>query len=112
MRRLALWCLVVAVPASAATAWAASGAGTSGAEETGYTLLVFYVTLALLVSFLCSVFEAVLLSVTPAYIGSLEQEGKAAGARIRRLKEENEALKKAVAETVLDNQRLKKSLGL
>ena len=31
---------------------------------------------------------------------------------IRRLKEENEALKKAVAETVLDNQRLKKSLGL
>ena len=31
---------------------------------------------------------------------------------VRRLKEENEALKKAVAETVLDNQRLKKSLGL
>ena len=30
----------------------------------------------------------------------------------RRLKEENEALKKAVAETVLDNRRLKKSLGL
>lgn len=28
---------------------------------------------------------------------------------VRRLKEENEALKKAVAETVLDNQRLKKS---
>ena len=31
---------------------------------------------------------------------------------VRRLKEENEALKKAVAETVLENQRLKKSLGL
>ncbi len=31
---------------------------------------------------------------------------------VRRLKEENEALKRAVAETVLDNQRLKKSLGL
>ena len=31
---------------------------------------------------------------------------------VRRLKEENDALKKAVAETVLDNQRLKKSLGL
>ena len=29
-----------------------------------------------------------------------------------RLKEENEALKKAVAESVLENQRLKKSLGL
>jgi len=31
---------------------------------------------------------------------------------VRRLKEENDALKRAVAETVLDNQRLKKSLGL
>ena len=31
---------------------------------------------------------------------------------VRRLKDENEALKKAVAETVLDNQRLNKSLGL
>lgn len=31
---------------------------------------------------------------------------------VRRLKEENEGLKKAVAETVLENQRLKKSLGL
>ncbi len=31
---------------------------------------------------------------------------------VRRLKEENDALKRAVAETVLDNQRLKRSLGL
>ena len=31
---------------------------------------------------------------------------------VRRLKEENEALKKAVAESVLKNQKLKKSLGL
>jgi transposase len=31
---------------------------------------------------------------------------------VRRLKEENEALKKVVAETLLDNLRLKKSLGL
>ena len=31
---------------------------------------------------------------------------------VHRLKEENEALKKAVAETVLENQKLKKSLGL
>ena len=36
----------------------------------------------------------------------------ATSGEVRRLKEENEALKKAVAETVLDNQRLKKSLGL
>ena len=32
--------------------------------------------------------------------------------KVRHLKEENEALKQAVAEMVLENQRLKKSLGL
>ena len=31
---------------------------------------------------------------------------------VRRLKEENASLKTAIAETILDNQRLKKSLGL
>ena len=31
---------------------------------------------------------------------------------VRRLKEENTSLKTAVAETILENQRLKKSLGL
>jgi transposase len=31
---------------------------------------------------------------------------------VKQLKEENEALKRAVAEMVLENQRLKKSLGL
>jgi len=31
---------------------------------------------------------------------------------VRKLKDENEALKKAVAESVLENQKLKKSLGL
>jgi transposase len=33
-------------------------------------------------------------------------------AEVERLKEENEALKKALAETMLDVQRLKKSLGM
>jgi CBS domain containing-hemolysin-like protein len=35
-------------------------------------MLLFYLFLALSVSFLCSVLEAVLLSVTPSYIGSLQ----------------------------------------
>jgi CBS domain containing-hemolysin-like protein len=39
-------------------------------------LLIFYILLALGVSFLCSVMEAVLLSVTPSYIAMIEQEGK------------------------------------
>ncbi|WP_079253981.1 DUF21 domain-containing protein [Endozoicomonas arenosclerae] len=37
--------------------------------------LVAYVLVALGVSFLCSVFEAVLLSISPAYVVSLEQKG-------------------------------------
>jgi transposase len=41
-----------------------------------------------------------------------ETKRDATSDEVRRLKEENEALKKAVAETVLENQKLKKSMGL
>lgn len=37
-------------------------------------LLFFYLSLALLVSFLCSILEAVLLSITPAYIASMNDD--------------------------------------
>ncbi len=40
------------------------------------TLLLFYFALALGVSFACSVFEAVLLSVTPAFVEKLREEGR------------------------------------
>lgn len=50
------------------------------------TLLLLYVALAVGVSFLCSIMEAVLLSVTPSYIAALEDEDAAAGGRIRELK--------------------------
>jgi len=43
---------------------------------------------------------------------TLDTKRDATTVEVRRLKEENDALKRAVAETVLDNQRLKKSLGL
>ena len=48
------------------------------------TLLIVFVTLALGVSFLCSVMEAVLLSVTPAYVKSVA--GTPTGERLQRLK--------------------------
>lgn len=48
-------------------------------------LLVLYVTLALGVSFLCSVLEAVLLKVTPYFVAALENDGRKAGAKLRRL---------------------------
>ena len=50
------------------------------------TLLIVYVAIALVFSFLCSIAEAVLLSVTTAHITVLEQEGKSAGQLLRELK--------------------------
>ena len=50
------------------------------------TLLIFYVSLALGVSFLCSVMEAVLLSVTPSFVARTEQDRPRLGARLRKLK--------------------------
>jgi CBS domain containing-hemolysin-like protein len=49
-------------------------------------LLIFFVALALGVSFMCSIMEAVLLSVSPSYVASLEEAGKKAGPRLRKLK--------------------------
>lgn len=50
------------------------------------TLLIVYVSIALLFSFLCSIAEAVILSVTTAHITLLEQEGHSSGRLLRRLK--------------------------
>ena len=41
-----------------------------------------------------------------------ETQRDATSGEVRHLKEENEALKRAVAEMVLENQKLKKSMGL
>lgn len=49
-------------------------------------LLLFYIGLALSVSFLCSIMEATLLSVTPAYVAALVEEGHATAERLRRLR--------------------------
>lgn len=52
------------------------------------TLLVTYIALALGVSFLCSVLEAVLLSVTPSFVAQLEHERPKIGAALAGLKVE------------------------
>ena len=53
-----------------------------------YALLIFYVVLALGVSFLCSVLEAVLLSITPTYIIGLEAKKSPMGEKLREFKED------------------------
>jgi CBS domain containing-hemolysin-like protein len=51
-------------------------------------LLFVYVTAALGISFLCSVMEAVLLSVTPAYIEALSETRRRVGSTLATLKED------------------------
>jgi len=48
--------------------------------------LLFYLFLALAISFLCSLLEAVILSVTPSFVEALEQRAPATGAALRQLK--------------------------
>lgn len=52
-------------------------------------LLIAYVLLALGFSFLCSVAEAVLLSITPSYIGGLKIKRPRRAALLKRLKQDN-----------------------
>ena len=53
------------------------------------SLLIIYIAVALVVSFVCSVSEAVILSITPSYTGLLQQGGKVKLARsLSRLKED------------------------
>lgn len=52
------------------------------------TLLLVYLSLAIGVSFLCSILEAVLLSVNQAYIAVLEKKGATSGRLLRELKED------------------------
>lgn len=51
-------------------------------------LLLFYVALALSVSFLCSVMEAVLLSISASYIAILEQDRPKLGAKLKTFKDD------------------------
>ena len=52
------------------------------------TLLIFYVLLALGVSFMCSVLEAVLLSVTPSYVAVVEKDNAKLGKQLRAYKDD------------------------
>jgi CBS domain containing-hemolysin-like protein len=63
---------------------------TGGASLSGDAfLLILYVVLALLFSFLCSVAEATLLSITPSYIAGLKTTNPKKAEQLRRLKVDN-----------------------
>lgn len=52
----------------------ASEGSVGGATSTNVALLIFYVSLSLVVSFICSVSEATLLTMTPSYIESIRED--------------------------------------
>ena len=52
------------------------------------TLLVIYILIAVGASFLCSILEAVLLSVSPSYLGALKERDPALGARLQGLQDD------------------------
>ncbi|DAC47924.1 MAG TPA: DUF21 domain-containing protein [Candidatus Poseidoniales archaeon] len=56
--------------------FAAAGVAVSATGEGDMSLLIFYITLALGVSFLCSILEAVVLSTPQTYVNILQNEGK------------------------------------
>lgn len=52
------------------------------------TLLIVFFVISIVFSFLCSIWEAVLLSVTPAYVQQKAAEGGTLGKRLQRFKDE------------------------
>jgi CBS domain containing-hemolysin-like protein len=57
-------------------------------SKTDVVLLITYVLLALVFSFLCSIAEAVLLSITPSFIADLKEKKPKLATLIRKLKQE------------------------
>jgi CBS domain containing-hemolysin-like protein len=74
-----------ALAAGALSTGAVSGEGTNG----DVALLVLYVLLALGLSFLCSIAEAVLLSITPSYIEGLRDTQPKRASLLKRLRQDN-----------------------
>jgi len=61
----------------------------SGFSQVDVVLLIAYILMALVFSFLCSVTEAVLLSITPSYIVELRGRNPKLAALLKKLKQDN-----------------------
>lgn len=79
--------LVTAAPGLAAVAETGSVPGKTY-NQADIVVLVAYILLALVVSFLCSVAEAVLLSITPSYIEGLREKHARQAMRLKRLRQD------------------------
>jgi CBS domain containing-hemolysin-like protein len=79
---LAAFALVVAVSAAGLSP---TTSGEEGSPE-HLTKMILYASVALVFSFLCSVAEAVILSVSPSFVAHLEQQGDPLAKRLKKLK--------------------------
>ncbi len=87
MRFLTRIFISLAVFATSAFAVATGGGGTAGqASKSDVTLLIVYILLALVVSFMCSIAEATLLSVTPSFIEGLRETKPRRSGLLKKLK--------------------------
>jgi len=67
----------------------AVGSSSGGYSKGDVVLLITYILMALVFSFLCSVAEAVLLSITPSYIAELQGRKPKLAALLKKLKQDN-----------------------
>ncbi len=86
--------IVAMVVTFASGSTAGAGMAATGPLDGGYTqgdvvALITYILLALVFSFLCSVAEAVLLSITPSYIAGLQEKNPKLAALLKQLKQDN-----------------------
>jgi CBS domain containing-hemolysin-like protein len=97
IQRFSIWArlsILVVIVFSTSERTSAAGMAAGSASNVGYTqgdvlLLITYILLALVFSFLCSVAEAVLLSITPSYIAGLQGRNPKLAALLKRLKQDN-----------------------
>lgn len=68
---------------------AAQAAFGLGGDSTNLILLIFFISLSLIVSFLCSISEAALLTMTPSYIDTLSEEDPKGAALLKNVKVDN-----------------------
>lgn len=68
---------------------AAQAAFGLGGDSTNLILLILFISLSLIVSFLCSISEAALLTMTPSYIDTLSEEDPKRAALLKNVKVDN-----------------------
>ncbi|MEC7120738.1 MAG: CNNM domain-containing protein [Pseudomonadota bacterium] len=84
-----LGCLLLATTAAVAATAGSANPIEASATQTDVILLIIFVLSALVISFLCSLAEATLLSITPSYIADLNDKNPKKAAALKQLKDDN-----------------------